>query len=54
MAVKNFVFRENWVGCVVAGMNIAFLSFLTQTGPTVHPKKAQVWNSLNRILFSIN
>ena len=52
MAVKNFVFRENWVGCVVAGMNIAFLSFLTQPGPTVHPKKAQVWNSLNNFIFN--
>ena len=40
MAIKNFVFRENWVGSEVAGMKLAFLSFLTQ-----------IWNSLNRMLI---
>ena len=30
MALKNFSFRENWVGSEVAGMNIAaFFSILT-------------------------
>ena len=33
MAIKNLVFRENWVGSEVAGMKLAFLSFLTQPGP---------------------
>ena len=39
MALKNFSFRENWVGSEVAGMKIAFLPFLTQPGPTFWPQK---------------
>ena len=39
MAVKNFVFRENWVGSKVAGMETIFLPFLTQPGPTFGPEK---------------
>ena len=39
MALKNFFFRENWVGNVVAGMKIAFLPFLTQPGPTFWSQK---------------
>ena len=34
MAVKNFVFRENWIDSKVAGMKQPFLPFLTQPGPT--------------------
>ena len=41
MALKNFSFRENWVGLEVAGMKIAFLLFLTQHGPTFWPPKGQ-------------
>ena len=41
MAVKNFSFRENWVGFEMAGMKIAFLPFLTQHGPTFRPPKGQ-------------
>ena len=41
MALKNFSFRENWVGTEVAGMKIAFLLFLTQHGPTFRPPKGQ-------------
>ena len=41
MALKNFSFRENWVGIEVAGMKIAFLPFLTQHGPTFWLPKGQ-------------
>ena len=41
MALKNFFFRENWVGIEVAGMLIAFLPFLIQHGPTFWPSKGQ-------------
>ena len=41
MALKNFSFRENWVGIEVAGMKIAFLLFLTKHGPTFWPPKYQ-------------
>ena len=47
MALKNFSFRENWVGSEVAGMKIAFLPFLTQLGPTFRPQM----ESLTRILI---
>ena len=50
MAVKNFIFRENWVGIKVVGMKQPFLPFLTQPGPTFWPQKAQIRNSLNSIL----
>ena len=41
MALKNFSFRENWVGTEVAGMKIAFLLFLTQHGSTFRLPKGQ-------------
>ena len=50
MAVKNFVFRENWVGSKVAGMETIFLPFLTQPGPTFWPRKAQINNLFRSIL----
>ena len=49
MAVKNFVFRQNWVDSKVAGMKKNLL--LTQPGPTCWPQKAQIRNSLNNILI---
>ena len=49
MALKNFLFRQNWVGRKVAGMK-TFFPFLTQPGPTLWPQKAQIRNSLNSIL----
>ena len=54
MAVKNFVFRENWIGSKVAGMKQPFLPFLTQPGPTFWPKKAWIRNSLKNILVRKN
>ena len=54
MAVKNFVFRQNWVGRKVAGMKKTFLPFLTQSGPKFWPQKAQIRNSLNSILVKKN
>ena len=50
MVVKNFVFRQDWVGRKVAGMKKPFLPFLTQPGPTFWPQKTQIRNSLNSIL----
>ena len=51
MVVKNFVFRQDWVGRKVAGMKKnLFLPFLTQPGPTFWPQKAQINNSLRSIL----
>ena len=41
MALKNFSFRENWVGIEVAGMKIAFLPFLMQHEPKFWPTKGQ-------------
>ena len=49
MAIKNFVFKENWVGSKVAAMK-TFLPFLTQPGPTFWPQKAQINNSFRSIL----
>ena len=51
MAVKNFVFRENWVGNNVAGMKVTFLPFLTQSGHTFWPQKAQLNYSFRNILI---
>ena len=51
MAVKNFVFRKNYVGSKVAGMKTT-LSFLNQPAPTFWPQKAQITNSLNSILVT--
>ena len=39
MTVKNFVFRNNWVGSEVASMKIALLPFLTRLGPTFWPQQ---------------
>ena len=50
MAVKNFVFRQKWVGRKVAGMKKTFFAFLTQPGPTFWTQKTQIKNSLNSIL----
>ena len=47
MAIKNFVFRENWVSSKVAGMKT---TFLTKSGPTFWTEKAQLMDSLNSIL----
>ena len=51
MAVKNFVFRQNWVGRKVAGMKKTFFAiFDPRCGPTFWPQKAQIRNYLNSIL----
>ena len=42
MTVKNFIFRENCVGSGVAGMKIAFLSFLTKLGITFLSENEQI------------
>ena len=49
MAVKNFVFRENWVGSKMAGMKMTFFAIFDTTGPIVWPQKAQIRNSLKSI-----
>ena len=52
MVLKNFFFRENWIGSEVAGMKIAFFaSFWLNMGPHFGPKKAKIWNSFSRILI---
>ena len=51
MALKNFFFRENWVGSKVAGMKISFSVIFDPIWTNIlAPKKVQIWNSLNRIL----
>ena len=50
MAVKNFVFRENWIVSKVTGIKTIFLPFLTQPGPTFWSHNAQIRNSLSSIL----
>ena len=50
MAVKNFVFRENFVGTEVAGMKLVFFPFLTQLGPIFWPQKAK--GTINKLLSS--
>ena len=40
MAVKNFVYRENWVGIKVAAMKTNFLDILSQPRPTFWPPKS--------------
>ena len=47
--MKNFVFRENWVGSKVAGMKTTS-PFLMQPEPTLWPQKVQIRNSLKSIL----
>ena len=49
MAVKNFLYRENWVGIRVAAMQTNVFDILTQPGPTFWPQKAQIRNCLNTI-----
>ena len=53
MAVKNFVFKENWVGSKVAGMKTAFFAIFDPTWPRpiIWPQKTQIRNSLNSILI---
>ena len=52
MAVRNFVFRQNWVGRKVVGTKKkTFFPFLTQLGPPrFWPQKTQIRESLNSIL----
>ena len=53
MALKNFYFKENWVGSEIAVRKIAFLPFLTQHGLTFGPQKVKIWDSLGKIwIFS--
>ena len=39
MALKNFSFRENWVGSEVAGMKEGFFAIFDPTGPAFWPQK---------------
>ena len=41
MAVKNFVFRENWVGSKVGGMKTTFLAILAPTWTHILAPKGQ-------------
>ena len=43
MTLKNFSFRENWVGSEMAGMKKAFLVIFEwpNMGPHFRPKKAK-------------
>ena len=50
MAVKNFVFRENWVGSKVPGMKTVFFAIFDPTWTQYWPNKARIRNSLNSIL----
>ena len=50
MLVKNFVFRQNWVGRRWLVWKKSFLPFLTQPVPRFWPQKAQIRNSLSSIL----
>ena len=52
MAVKNFVFRQNWVGRKVAGMKkTLFFVIFDPTWATFFYQKAQIRTSLNSILI---
>ena len=42
MAVKNSVFRKNWLGSKMGVMRTTFLLFLTQPGHTFRPQKAKI------------
>ena len=54
MAVKNFVFRQYWIGRKVAGMKKTFLAIFDPTWTHImNSQKAQIWNSLNSILVKI-
>ena len=50
MAVKNFVFRENWVGSKVAGIKTTFITIFDPTWTHILDQKAQIKDSLNSIL----
>ena len=55
MAVKNFVFRENWVGSKVTGMKTTFFVIFDPTwlGSTVSlAPKAEIRNCLIRVSYS--
>ena len=54
MAVKNFSFKENWVGSKVTGMKATFLSFFKQPGPTFLSQTVQTRISLKKILVKKN
>ena len=41
MAVKNFVFRENWVDSKVGGMKTTFLAILAPTWTHILAPKGQ-------------
>ena len=41
MAVKNFVFRKNWVGSEVAGMKMAFFTIFEPTWTLILDSKDQ-------------
>ena len=41
MAVKNFVFRENWVGSELASMKIAFVKHFDPTWTQILAPKGQ-------------
>ena len=41
MALKNFSFRENWVGIEVAGMKIAFFAIFDPTWAHIWLQKGQ-------------
>ena len=54
MAVKNFVFRENWVGSKVAGMRTTFLVIFDPTWTYILAPKGQIKNSLKSSLVRKN
>ena len=50
MAVKNIVFRKNWVGSKVAGMKTTFFAIFDPTWTHIFDPKDPKRNSLNSIL----
>ena len=50
MAVKNYFFRQNWVGRKVAGMKKSFFAIFERIWTQFWAQKAQIRNSLNSIL----
>ena len=48
MALKNFSFRENWVGIEVAGMKIAFFAIFDPTWAHIWLQKGQNMESLKQ------
>ena len=50
MAVKNFVFRQNWVGRKVPGMKKTFFAIFDPTWTHIFVSKSPERNSLNSIL----